>query len=394
GEIGNGDRPERRHARRGPHSRRGRRPRRPGRAARRTCRVTAVRRRAVRRADVHVSLALRRRPLGDARRTCTRHTSGRRHGNARVRGAARAVAPALGALRPDRLACCWSRPRGRLRRGRAIPRRQYSTFLGTHSGAGPHRPLARRRPPRRSSTPTKPRRRHRRVGRARVSNADTRPAFYALRPGAWRDFVTLLHPPYTLWHLSYVALGAGLAPQMKWGLLGWTELAFFLAMGIGAHALDELNGRPLRTSIPDTVLLALAAVSIAGACAIGLVIASGSTWWLLVFILSGVFIVLAYNLELFGGMFHGDLGFAGAWGAFPVLTAYFAAAERIRIEAVLAASFALLSSLAQRTLSTPVRAARRRGDDPAAARPAELALKLLALAMPILAGALLAARSG
>jgi len=181
---------------------------------------------------------------------------------------------------------------------------------------------------------------------------------------------------------------------MKWGLLGWTELAFFLAMGVGAHALDELNGRPLRTRIPDAMLVALAAVSIAGASAVGLVIASRSTWWLLVFIVSGAFIVVAYNLELFGGSFHGNLWFAGAWGAFPVLTAYFAAAERIRVEAVLAASFALLLSLAQRTLSTPVRAARRRGGDPEAARPAELALKMLALAMPILAGALLAARSG
>ena len=181
---------------------------------------------------------------------------------------------------------------------------------------------------------------------------------------------------------------------MRWGLLGWTELAFFLAMGIGAHALDELNGRPLQTQIPGGMLVGMAVASIAGACAIGLVVASRSTWWLLVFIVSGAFIVVAYNLELFGGAFHGDLWFAAAWGAFPVLTGYFAAAETLRVEAFLGALFALLASLAQRTLSTPVREARRRGGDPAAARPAELALKLLALALPILAGALLAARSG
>ncbi len=227
-----------------------------------------------------------------------------------------------------------------------------------------------------------------------MSNVETRPAFYALRPGGWRDYLTLLHPPYTIWHLSYIALGAGLAPRMKWGVLGWTELAFLLAMGIGAHALDELNGRPLQTRIPDALLIGLAGSSIAGACAIGLVVASQSTWWLIVFIAGGAFIVVAYNLELFGGAFHGDLWFAGAWGAFPVLTAYFAIAETLRVEAFLGALFALLASLAQRTLSTPVRAARRRGGDAVAARPAELALKLLAFAMPILAGALLAARSG
>jgi len=43
-----------------------------------------------------------------------------------------------------------------------------------------------------------------------------------------------------------------------------------------------------------------------------------------------------------------------------VLTAYFAAAETIRIEAVFAAAFAALLSHAQRRLSTPVRLVRRR----------------------------------
>jgi hypothetical protein len=224
-------------------------------------------------------------------------------------------------------------------------------------------------------------------------NGEARPAFYALTGGGWRDYVTLLHPPYTLWHLSYVAIGAALAPQMKWALLGWTVLAFFLAMGIGAHALDELNGRPLRTRIPSPLLVGLAIASIAGACAIGVAVAAGSTWWLLSFVAFGAFVAVAYNLELFDGAFHSDLWFAVAWGAFPVLTAYFAAAERLRVEALAAAAAALLVSLAQRTLSTEVRFARRSAGDPASARPAELALQLLAAALPALAGALLLSRA-
>jgi hypothetical protein len=224
--------------------------------------------------------------------------------------------------------------------------------------------------------------------------SEARPAFYALRPGGWRDYLTLLHAPYTLWHLSYVAIGAALAPHMRWGLLGWTVLAFFLALGVGAHALDELHGRPLRTRIPATLLVGLGVVSIAAACAIGIVEAAATTWWLLAFIGAGAFIVVAYNLELFGGAFHSDLWFGLSWGAFPVLTAYFASAERLRAEAVAAAAFAVLASLAQRTLSTQVRRARRTAGDPASVRPAETALQLLAAAMPLLAGALLLARSG
>src|SRR5581483_3536691 len=181
-----------------------------------------------------------------------------------------------------------------------------------------------------------------------------------LSSGGWRDYVTLLHPPYTLWHLSYVAIGAALAPDWRPARLAATLAAFFLAVGLGAHALDELNGHPLETRIADRTLAGLAAASIASAVGIGVAGAIAFDLWLLVFVAAGAFIVCAYNLELFGGRFHGDLWFALAWGSFPLLTGYFAAAERLRAEAVLAAAFAGLSSYAQRALSTPVRRLRRR----------------------------------
>ncbi len=240
-------------------------------------------------------------------------------------------------------------------------------------------------------------------------STDARPAFYALAPGGWRDYVTLLHPPYTLWHLSYVVIGASLAPHVHVDRLLWTLAAFFLALGVGAHALDELNGRPLRTRIPDPVLVALAAISIAAAVAIG--IGAALTWdlWLLAFVAFGGFIVSAYNLELYGGRFHSDLWFALAWGAFPLLTGYFAEAERLRVGAVLAAAFAALLSAAQRTLSTQVRWTRRHvtavagvvelddgSREPISAatlmRAPELALRTLAYAVIALAAGLLVLR--
>jgi hypothetical protein len=190
--------------------------------------------------------------------------------------------------------------------------------------------------------------------------AEARPAFYALRSGGWRDYVTLLHPPYTLWHLSYVAIGAGLAPRMDWGKLGLTLAAFGLAVGLGAHALDELMGRPLQTRIPKRTLAALAMVSIGVAVGIGIAGAIRYDLWLLAFVAFGAFMVLAYNLELAGGRFHGAVWFAAAWGAFPALTGYFAIAERLRVEAFLAAAYAFLLSLAQHRLSTAVRMVRRR----------------------------------
>ena len=236
-----------------------------------------------------------------------------------------------------------------------------------------------------------------------------RPAWYALRAGGWRDYVTLLHPPYTAWHVSYVVVGGCLAPTVAWGRLGLAALAFALALGIGAHALDELNGRPLRTAIPDRVLVALALVSVAAACAIGIAVALTFEPLLLVFVAAGAFLVPAYNLELLGGRFHSDLWFGLAWGAFPLLTGYAACAGSLSLGAALAGAWATFLSLAQRRLSTPVRRVRRHVaavsgrleladgsrealDAAALTAAPEAALRLLTLATVGLAAALVALR--
>ncbi|MEP7224050.1 MAG: hypothetical protein ABI783_03710 [Actinomycetota bacterium] len=193
--------------------------------------------------------------------------------------------------------------------------------------------------------------------------SETRPSFYALERGGWRDYVTLLHPPYTAWHLSYVVIGGCLAPAIAWERLGAAVVAFALAVGVGAHALDELRGRPLSTKIPSSVLVTLAAASIGAACAIGVIGALSFRLWLIVLVPIGLFLVLAYNLELLGGRLHSDLWFGLAWGGFPVVCGYAAVAGEIGVAAVIAAAFAVLLSLAQRALSNRVRFVRRRVDE-------------------------------
>jgi len=222
-----------------------------------------------------------------------------------------------------------------------------------------------------------------------VGTPEVRPAFYALERGGWRDYVTLLHPPYTLWHLSFVAVGAALAPRFHLDRLVWALVAFFLALGIAAHALDELKGRPLRTRIPSRMLVAIAVVSLALACAVGVGAAYAWGWWLLVFVVAGAVLVPAYNLEL---ALHTDWGFALAWGAFPALTGYFVEAQTLRVEAVAIAAYAFGSSLAQRTLSTPVRRARREHGTTEGVETLERALRLLTWTSVALAVALVAAR--
>ena len=188
-----------------------------------------------------------------------------------------------------------------------------------------------------------------------------RPAFYALTSGGWRDYFTLLHAPYTLWHLSYVVLGAALASEVRIDRLIGTLVAFFLALGIGAHALDEVNGHPLRTRIPDPILRALALLGIGGAVALGVAAATTVVGpGLYAFIAAGLVLALFYPLELAGGKLHSDLWFAIAWGAFPVLTACYVSGGSLTAAAVVGAAYAIALSYAQRVLSTWVRLLRRR----------------------------------
>jgi hypothetical protein len=196
-------------------------------------------------------------------------------------------------------------------------------------------------------------------GRPADSSA-TRPSWYAASPGTWREWVSVLHLPYTAWHLSYVLVGAGLAPVLSVQRLTATLIAFALAVGVAAHGFDELHGRPLGTAISAPVLAGVSVTALCGAVALGVAGIAEVGWGLAAFIAVGVVLVAAYNLELWGGRLHNGATFALAWGAFPVLVAYYAQAGTIRPAAVVGAAFAYGLSRAQRVLSTEARDLRRR----------------------------------
>lgn len=175
----------------------------------------------------------------------------------------------------------------------------------------------------------------------------------------WARWFNTLHWPYTLWHLSYVVIGASLADQLDWALLGWTALAFFLGMGVAAHCYDLLQGDPLRLGIKPRYLGIVGALALTGAVAIGLVqISLGNvSVWLLEAVAIGILLVLGYNLEWPG--LHGDWQFAAGWAVFPFLVGYFAQGIDFGPAVAALGIFLFLTALVQRILSTRVRYLRR-----------------------------------
>ena len=236
-----------------------------------------------------------------------------------------------------------------------------------------------------------------------------RPAFYALGRGRAGDLLALLHPPYTAWHLSYFALGAAAAPHLHVDRLLWGLAAFALAVGVAAHALDELHDRPLGTGLGDRTLIALAVLSLLGALAIGVAGAITVSALLIPLVVLGGAFLPAYNLEWAGGRLHNDAWFAIGWGAFPAFTGYFVNSLRIALPGVLIALGCMVLSVAQRRLSSPARELRRRTRSVSGVRtladgrseelslplllaPLDGALAALSLAVVLTACALVAAR--
>ena len=150
-----------------------------------------------------------------------------------------------------------------------------------------------------------------------------------------------------------------MAPRVDGGRLAVTLLAFFLAVGVAADALtsctDDHCARRYR--VPSSSLSVSRRFS--GRCSADFVGVVTIGWGLLAFIARVSLFVLGYNLELFNGWMHSDIGFAAAWGSFPVLVVYYVQAESVGIAAVIAAIAAFGLSLAQRSLSTSARGLRR-----------------------------------
>lgn len=212
--------------------------------------------------------------------------------------------------------------------------------------------------------------------------AALRPTWYAGPDTRWGELWTMLHLPYTGMVLSFVVVGALLAPSIDPRILAASLAAYFLGLGLGSHFLDQLPGMGSRyvRHWSTTSLAVVGAAGIAGAVAIGVVgaaVAFGPVF--LAFVAAQAIVAIGYPLApVFRGALHGNLVFAISWGAVPLLTSYFAEARTITGLALLASIAAGAVAYVEIRLSRRARSARREvRSEPRANGPARPTVRAL-----------------
>lgn len=217
----------------------------------------------------------------------------------------------------------------------------------------------------------------------------------AFGPERFRLAVGLLFLPYTAMVLGFTVIGSLLAPVILWERVGAIVLIYFLALGVGAHALDALGAagtKPWGQVFSRAQLWALAVVSVAAAYAIGIWYMVRYTPLLWPVAIAEGFFLLAYNLEWFGGRFHRDSWFAFSWGALPVLAGYILQTNALSLAALLMSLAMALLSLIEIKASRPYKELRRAGIENAQSATLEAILKSVSLGVVALAAAMVAFR--
>jgi hypothetical protein len=216
-----------------------------------------------------------------------------------------------------------------------------------------------------------------------------------------RTFIGLLFLPYTGMVLAFAVIGSVLAERIVYERVLAIVAVYFFGLGIAAHALDALGSKgrkPWGTVFTKPQLWAIATFALAAAYGIAIpyMVRVVPVLWA-VAVLEGFF-VFAYNLEWFGGRFHGDGWFAVSWGALPVVAGYVMQTNRISLAALtVALSMGLIATLEIKA-SRPYKELRRRGpslglEDQALVRRYETLLKCVSLGTILLGAGLLLARA-
>jgi len=203
-------------------------------------------------------------------------------------------------------------------------------------------------------------------------------------PMKFRAFVGMLFLPYTGMCVSFTIIGSMLSESILWDRVLSIFIIYFLALGVSAHAADNLGSKKIKpwgnffTSL-ELKLMIVGGISVS--YGIGLYYILTFTPLLLIIAVLEGFFLFAYNFELFKGFFHNNIWFAISWGSLPLLAGFVIQTNSISILSVILSIIAFFVAYSEIRMSRVYKESKRKlpSSDDSVTKKLESYLKILSI---------------
>ena len=203
-------------------------------------------------------------------------------------------------------------------------------------------------------------------------------------PLKFRAFIGMLFLPYTGMCISFTIIGSMLSESILWDRVLSIFIIYFLALGVSAHAADNLGSKKIKPwgnffTTFELKLMVIGGLSVSYAIGIYYIIIFVPLL-LIIAIIEGFFL-FAYNFELFNGFFHNNFWFAVSWGSLPLLAGFVIQTNSISILSLFSSTIAFLIAYSEIRISRIYKELKRKPQDIVNynIKKLELYLKILSL---------------
>ncbi len=185
-------------------------------------------------------------------------------------------------------------------------------------------------------------------------------------PLKFRAFIGMLFLPYTGMCISFTIIGSMLSESIAWDRVLSIFIIYFLALGVSAHAADNLGSKKIKPwgnyfSTFELRLMVIGGLSVSYILGIYYII-TFVPLLLIIAIIEGFFL-FAYNFELFNGLFHNNFWFAVSWGALPLLAGFVIQTNSISVLSLISSMMAFLVAYIEIRISRKYKELKRKPQD-------------------------------
>jgi hypothetical protein len=185
-------------------------------------------------------------------------------------------------------------------------------------------------------------------------------------PLKFRAFIGMLFLPYTGMCISFTIIGSMLSESIAWDRVLSIFIIYFLALGVSAHAADNLGSKKIKPwgnffSTFELRLMVIGGLSVSYILGIYYII-TFAPLLLIIAIIEGFFL-FAYNFELFNGLFHNNFWFAVSWGGLPLLAGFVIQTNSISVLSLISSIMAFLVAYTEIRISRKYKELKRKPQD-------------------------------